>query len=97
MKVGIINVTGYSGIELARILSRHPEAEITSVTGRSTVGQRLGDVFPHLSAVDLTITEDITESVDVVFSALPHQASAERLGRLSSRASEPSTSARTTG
>ena len=79
MKVGIINVTGYSGIELARILSRHPEAEITTVTGRSTVGQRLGDVFPHLSAVDLTITEDVTESVDVVFSALPHQASAERL------------------
>ena len=79
MKVGIINVTGYSGIELARILSRHPEAEITCVTGRSTVGQRLGDVFPHLSALDLTITEDITDSVDVVFSALPHQASAERL------------------
>ena len=79
MKVGIINVTGYSGIELARILSRHPEAEIASVTGRSTVGQRLGDVFPHLSAVDLSITEDITESVDVVFSALPHNASAERL------------------
>ena len=80
MKVGIINVTGYSGIELARILSRHPEAEITSVTGRSTVGRRLGDVFPHLAGVDLTITEDVTESVDVVFSALPHQASAERLG-----------------
>ncbi len=79
MKVGIINVTGYSGIELARILSRHPEAEVTSVTGRSTVGQTLGDVFPHLSAVGLTITEEITESVDVVFSALPHQASAERL------------------
>lgn len=80
MKVGIINVTGYSGIELARILSRHPEAEITTVTGRSTVGMKLGEVFPHLSAVDLTITEDLTESVDVVFSALPHAASAERLG-----------------
>ena len=53
---------------------------LASVTGRSTVGQRLGDVFPHLAAVDLTITEDITESVDVVFSALPHHASAERLG-----------------
>lgn len=79
MKVGIINVTGYSGIELARILSRHPEAEITSITGRSAVGRRLGDVFPHLAAVDLTITEDITESVDVVFSALPHRASSERL------------------
>ena len=33
MKVGIINVTGYAGSELARILHRHPEVEITSVTG----------------------------------------------------------------
>ena len=79
MKVGIINVTGYAGVELARILYRHPDAQLTSVTGRSSVGEKLGDVFPHLSAMDLTITEDLTESVDVVFSALPHTASAERL------------------
>lgn len=80
MKVGIINVTGYAGVELARILARHPDAEITSVTGRSAAGKKLGEVFPHLSEIDLTITEDITESVDVVFSALPHAASAERIG-----------------
>lgn len=80
MKVGIINVTGYSGIELARILSRHPEAEIASITGRSAAGKKLGEVFPHLSSVGLTITENLTESVDVVFSALPHAASAEQLG-----------------
>ena len=79
MKVGIINVTGYAGVELARILHRHPEVEITSVTGRSAAGKKLGEVFPHLSAIDLTITEDLTESVDAVFSALPHAASAERL------------------
>jgi N-acetyl-gamma-glutamyl-phosphate reductase len=35
MKVGIINVTGYTGVELARLLSQHPEVELTSVTGRS--------------------------------------------------------------
>lgn len=81
MKVGIIGVTGYGGIELARILRRHPEADITSVTGRSAAGSKLKDVFPHLSDLDLTITEDITESVDVVFSALPHAASAERIGK----------------
>ena len=80
MKVGIINVTGYAGSELARILHRHPEVEITSVTGRSAAGKELGEVFPHLSALDLTITEDLTESVDLVFSALPHAASAERIG-----------------
>ncbi len=80
VKVGIINVTGYAGVELARILARHPHAEITSVTGRSAAGQKLGNVFPHLSEIDITITEDITETVDVIFSALPHAASAERIG-----------------
>ena len=79
MKVGIINVTGYAGMELARILRRHPEVEIAAATGRSLAGQRLGDAFPHLAACDIEITTDITESVDFVFSALPHAASAERL------------------
>lgn len=79
MRVGVINVTGYAGIEIARILSGHPEAEIASVTGRSMAGKKLGGVFPHLSAVDVTITEDLAERVDVVFSALPHGASAENL------------------
>lgn len=46
IKVGIINVTGYAGVELARLLSQHPEVGLTSVTGRSTAGKRLGEVFP---------------------------------------------------
>ena len=79
LKVGILNVTGYAGSELARILHRHPDAEITSVTGRSRAGEKLGDVFPHLADLGLTVTEDLTESADVVFSALPATASAERL------------------
>ena len=77
MKVGIVNVTGYSGCELARILYRHPEVEIASVTGRSAAGQKLGEVFPHLSALDLTISPELDGSLDLVFSALPHKASAE--------------------
>ena len=76
MKVGIIGVTGYGGIELARILRRHPEADITSVTGRSAAGSKLKDVFPHLSDLDLTITEDITESVDVEMKSLNRDLSA---------------------
>ena len=80
MKVGIINVTGYSGMELARILHGHPDVEIASVTGRSAAGKRLGEAVPHLGAIDLPITEDLACSVDLVFSALPHAASAERLG-----------------
>ena len=77
MNVGIINVTGYSGSELARLLCRHPEVTLTSVTGRSAAGQKLGEVFPHLSDVDLVIQPELDGSLDLVFSALPHKASAE--------------------
>ena len=77
MKIGIINVTGYAGIELARILYRHPEAEVVSVTGRSQAGEALGGALPHLSRMAMTIEPEITRSVDLVFSALPQVASAE--------------------
>ncbi|MBI2886938.1 MAG: N-acetyl-gamma-glutamyl-phosphate reductase [Chloroflexi bacterium] len=63
-------------MELARLLYRHPEVELTCVTGRSAVGQKLGDFLPHLGDIDLTITEDLTEAVDFVFSGLPQVASA---------------------
>jgi N-acetyl-gamma-glutamyl-phosphate reductase len=75
MKVGIINVTGYAGVELARLLSRHPEVELASVTGRSAAGQSLGEVFPHLAGIDLTIKARL-DDVELVFSAMPHKESA---------------------
>lgn len=77
VKVGILNVTGYAGVELARIIATHPEAELVSVTGRSEAGKKLAEVFPHLSQYDMTIESEISKSIDVVFSALPHKASAE--------------------
>ena len=77
LKVGIINVTGYAGCELVRILRHHPEVEIASVTGRSAAGQSLGQVFPHLYYMDLDITAELEDDLDLVFSALPHKASAE--------------------
>jgi N-acetyl-gamma-glutamyl-phosphate reductase len=75
VNVGIINVTGYAGAELARLLYTHPEAQLTSVSGRSAAGKPLSEVFPHLACYDLTIGEEI-DGVDFVFSALPHAASA---------------------
>ena len=77
MNVGIINVTGYAGSELARLLHHHPEARMTSVTGRSAAGKKLGDVFPHLSGLDMVVQPELDGSLDLVFSALPHKASAE--------------------
>jgi N-acetyl-gamma-glutamyl-phosphate reductase len=78
MKAGIINVTGYAGAELARLLYIHPEVSLTSVTGRTAAGQKLGDVFPHLADIDLTVDKELGE-VDVAFSAMPHKASAEAI------------------
>jgi N-acetyl-gamma-glutamyl-phosphate reductase len=75
---GILNVTGYAGAELARLLHGHPEVKLAAVTGRSAAGKRLPDVFPHLWQLDLPVTEELP-NVDVVFSALPHAAAAEQL------------------
>ena len=74
-RVGIINVTGYVGVELARLLHQHPQVELASVTGRSAAGQKLGKFFPHLVDVDLTIEPELGE-VDLAFSAMPHKESA---------------------
>jgi len=77
-KVGIINVTGYAGVELARLLCQHPQVELTSVTGRSAAGQKLGKVFPHLVSMDLTIEAKLGD-VDLAFSAMPHKESAKEV------------------
>ena len=76
-RVAIVNVTGYIGVDIARILLRHPEVELTCVTGRSQAGKTLSEVFPHLTSSDLVIQPELDASVDVVFSAMPHKASAE--------------------
>lgn len=79
IRAGIINVTGYVGAELARLLGGHPDVEIVGVTGRSQAGKRLADVYPHLWSIDMPIEEALTGDVDVVLSALPHAAAAEAL------------------
>jgi len=79
VNVGILNVTGYVGAELVRLLHGHPDVRIAGVTGRSAAGKRLPDVFPHLFAIDLPITESLPDGIDVVVSALPHAAAAEQL------------------
>jgi N-acetyl-gamma-glutamyl-phosphate reductase len=77
IRVAIVNVTGYTGAELMRILSRHPQVQIVSATGRSDAGKALKQVFPHLRDVDREITPAVIEQTDVAFLALPHHASAE--------------------
>jgi len=72
VRVGIINVTGYIGMEIARLLHRHPQVELSSVTGRSAAGQRLSQFLPHLADIDLEIQAELGD-VELAFSALPHK------------------------
>ncbi len=74
---GIINVTGYIGAELVRLLSQHARVKLVTVTGRSTAGQKLGDVFPSLAATDYTIEAELGDRIDVAFSAMPHRGSVD--------------------
>jgi|DewCreStandDraft_2_1066082.scaffolds.fasta_scaffold00206_57 N-acetyl-gamma-glutamyl-phosphate reductase len=85
MRVGILNASSYAGVELVRLLAGHPEFELVAATARSQAGQRLRDVFPSLaysarpSLADLVLTPEIEAPVDLVFSAMPHTASAQAL------------------
>jgi N-acetyl-gamma-glutamyl-phosphate reductase len=76
IKTGIVGATGYSGVELMRLLSAHPHADLVLVTSRTEKGRNVSEMFPSLRGViDLVYTDpDINElsSCDVVFFATPN-------------------------
>lgn len=78
VKIGIIGATGYTGLELLKILARHPASEIAWLTSENSAGQRFGDVFPvppFLGEDILVRAEDADlAGADVVFCCLPHVA-----------------------
>ena len=72
IRVGIIGGTGYTGIELIRLLLGHCHAELVAVTSRQQAGQALGSVFPSLAnKTDLVFVETLNNSdnLDIVFVA----------------------------
>ena len=70
-KVGIVGATGYTGVELLRILSTHPQIDITCVTSRTHVGSRVDSMFSSLRGyIDLTFSlpdVDNLSHCDLVF------------------------------
>ncbi len=76
IKVGIVGGTGYTGVELLRLLSAHPEASIEVITSRSEAGVAVNELFANLRGhIDLVFQQpDIAQlaSCDVVFFATPH-------------------------
>ena len=76
IKVGIIGATGYTGVELLRLLAMHPGAEVNAITSRQQSGNKVADLFPNLRGkYDLRFQDPDDSSLDdcdVVFSATPN-------------------------
>lgn len=76
IKVGVIGGTGYTGAELLRLLTGHPNVEIAAVTSRSNQGELVSDIYPNLRGiVDVPfVTPELNNlsGCDVVFFATPH-------------------------
>ena len=76
IKVGIVGGTGYTGVELLRLLVAHPGAEIALITSRAESGRRVDDLFPSLRGhIALSFSDpddDALAACDVVFFATPH-------------------------
>jgi len=76
IKVGIVGGTGYTGVELLRLLAGHPNAELTAITSRSEKGKPVSALFPNLRGiVELVFSEPTIANLkdcDVVFFATPH-------------------------
>lgn len=76
LKIGIVGGTGYTGVELLRLLAIHPNAEITAVTSRGEAGILVAEMFPSLRGyVDVAFSDPATVDLtkcDVVFFATPH-------------------------
>lgn len=76
IKVGIVGGTGYTGVELLRLLATHPKAKVQAVTSRKEAGMKVAEMFPSLRGrVDVAFTtpdETPLTECDVVFFATPH-------------------------
>lgn len=76
IRAGIVGGTGYTGVELLRILALHPEVAVTVVTSRSDAGLRVDDLYPSLRPyIDLSFSlpeVDVLGQCDVVFFATPN-------------------------
>jgi len=83
-KVGIIGATGYTGLELLRLLLRHPEVEVAALTSQKYAGVEIGKVFPSLmnhiqiKCEELSFTR-ISKKTDFIFTAVPHKTAMETI------------------
>jgi N-acetyl-gamma-glutamyl-phosphate reductase len=90
IRVGIVGATGYTGAELVRILSAHPDVSLSLLTSRQHVGVAFHKIYPAMTQrVDLVCEafdyDQVADKVDVVFMALPHKLPMEYVPELLKR------------
>lgn len=78
IKAGLVGISGYAGMELARLLAAHPKIELTMACSRAEAGKKLGDFYPflrHLPGSELEISvyepDRAASECDIVFLAVP--------------------------
>jgi N-acetyl-gamma-glutamyl-phosphate reductase len=81
-KVGIVGATGYTGLELLRLLLHHPQVEVTALTSQKYAGVSIDQVFPSLMKhLDLKceelLVDQISKKIDFIFTAVPHKTAME--------------------
>jgi len=82
LKIAIVGASGYTGLELIRILHCHSEVVLTSLTSEQSAGKCISEVFPSLKGRCDIVLENlepvrIAEKADIIFTALPHKAAME--------------------
>jgi N-acetyl-gamma-glutamyl-phosphate reductase len=86
IKVGIVGGTGYTGVELLRLLSQHPEVELAAITSRAEAGSAVAEMFPSLRGrVSLKFSDPASaplKDCEVVFFATPNGVAMQQAGDL---------------
>lgn len=86
INVGIVGGTGYTGVELMRLLATHPEVKLKVITSRSNAGMAVSELFPNLrGSIDLAFSEPSVDSYrqcDLVFFATPNAIAMHQVEKL---------------
>lgn len=84
IKVAVVGATGYTGLELIRILINHPEVDLTVLTSQKYAGMKIDNIFPSLKNKISLLCErlesnEVSKKADIIFTALPHKTAMETI------------------